>query len=93
MKTKQFVGPFNNTVLDLNLSSAEIIQIGIECPRGLPWAFDDSIPLPSAAIAVNGEDYIITEAQILEWENLTLENPTIIVKNTSPYVIIDIAYE
>ena len=66
MKAKQFIGLFNNTPLDLNLAGTRVIQIGIECPRGLPWAFDNSIPMPAAAIIIDGEEYIITEMQILE---------------------------
>lgn len=93
MKAKQFIGPFNNTAINLDLSGVSIIQIGIECPRGLPWAFDGSIPMPAATIIINGEEYILTEKEILEWENLSLLNPTIVIKNTSPYVILDISYE
>lgn len=93
MKTKQFVGPFNNTPINLNLSGSNIVQIGIECPRGLPWAFDESIPMPTAKVVINGKEYIITEKEILEWENLSLNNPTIIIRETSPYVIVDISYE
>lgn len=93
MRTKQFVGPFDNTTINLDLSGATIMQIGIECPRDYPWAFSPFIPLPSAAIMINGEDYILTESQILEWEDLNLNNPTVVVKNASPYVLLDISYE
>lgn len=93
MKTKQFVGPFDNSAIDLDLSGAAIIQMGIECPRGLPWAFDNSIPMPTATITIDGKEFILTEKEILEWENLSLNSSVIIIKNASPYVIVDISYE
>lgn len=97
MKIKQYTSPFKeNEKITFGGPNVKIQQIGIEYPNRVPWAFDKNnqiIDWLSTEILVNGEDYSITEREILEWENCNLSIVEITIKKPSPYLIITIAYE
>lgn len=108
MILKQYVGPFAKgdiiaTIKDDSLKNVTFLQLGVECPHSIPLS---EIDLENDAgwpirITINEEDtqykntrdYLITDKDILELKiqapKLTLE----ILKETSPYFIINAAYE
>ena len=91
MKAKQFIGPFSTgQSIDLGLSGVTYVQIGIEHPHSIPI----SESAPTVILSINNTDYCITEKDILEFEQLDLDQLSIIVQEANnPYFIIDIAYE
>ena len=98
MRVKQFVGPFikpEERILNLNLGDAHVVQVGVEFPRKQPWAFfeDDYLYTPTIDLEINGEEYIITEREILEWQDLDFADFSIKINQSSPYMIITVAYE
>ena len=99
MKVKQFIGPFEEGILETGLSEVHFVQIGIERPHGAHY-LENTFKIP---IIINDNKYSINEYNdILEFENLNLD----ILKISIPthdedngieldtrYLIIDIAYE
>lgn len=91
MKSKQFTGPFSiGQSIDLGLSGVRYVQIGIEHPHSIPI----SEITPITILSINNVDYCITEKDILEFEQLNLDELSIVIQEANnPYFIIDIAYE
>ena len=108
MILKQYIGPFAKgetiaTIGDESLKNVTFLQLGVECPHSIPLSEmdlenDTSWPI---RITINAEDsqyentrdYLITDKDILE---LKIQAPKLtlkILKETSPYFIINAAYE
>lgn len=95
MKVKQFIGPFpQNQILDLSdISNRKLTQIGIECPHSIPISETGTQEI---VLRINNQSFAIGETDILNIapENIYAREISIIVQQTSsPYLIIDIAYE
>lgn len=91
MKSKQFKGPFSvDESIDLGLSGVKYVQIGIEYPHSIPI----SEATPSTVLSINNINYYITEKDTLEFEQLNLDELSIIVREANdPYIIIDVVYK
>lgn len=96
MKIKQFIGPFSPGMrLDVGnlLGGATFIQIGVEHPKTPPY---EVIRLKGYDIIlrINNIDYVITERDILEFNNLKTANMVIdIIDINDPYLLINIGYD
>ena len=95
MKIKQFIGPFSaGTQLNVgsSLNGATFIQIGIEHPKTPPYheIYEKGYDV---ILNINGMDYVVTDRDILEFNNLNTTNMVIIIKDiNNPYLLINIGY-
>jgi hypothetical protein len=69
------------------------LQIGIESPHSIPISeFEDNDF--SFTCSINGKNYLVTERDVLEFSNLSLETISVtFVKPNNPYLIVNVAYE
>jgi hypothetical protein len=96
MRTIQLRGPFNKgykKTLSLDESQKDsFVQIGIELGDSIPFDLDTSKNI-EPEIAINGIPYKISNNRVLEWDNFSEKELTIMaLKNLDEYTLIDIAY-
>lgn len=99
-------GPFNEALNFAPTTPVKLryLQIGIEHPHSIPLSEiedDSSFPFFSGetrsypfVCRINGDSYLITERDVLEFSNLTLASFSItFVDPSDPYLIVNVSYE
>jgi len=89
-------GPFNGslTFAPETPIALNYLQIGIEHPQTIPISEFEEDSYPFIFSINNGERYLITERDVLEFSDLSLSTFTIVfLKPENPYLIVNVAYE
>lgn len=95
-------GPFNKVLEFKEFSSSGIqltyLRIGVESPESTPLfeiPYDESNKLNYPIIfSLNNDNFILTERDVLEFSNLSLNSLRFTFTNPkNPYLIVNVAYE
>lgn len=94
MKMMQlFTGAWrNNAPIVLDLSNKTVKQIGIAHPYGIPMP-EEVLGNEKVVFKIGEYEYTVGETEVLEFENLNLYNPSIVITRGHPCMTLNIGYE